>query len=45
MEQAIKFPFRIQKFDKINNGGSAYVNYNYLKNTKTEINFVLAKRR
>lgn len=26
MEQAIKFPFRTQKFDKINNGGAAYVN-------------------
>lgn len=34
MEQAMKFPFRIQKFDKINNGGVAYVNYNYLKNTE-----------
>ena len=34
MEQAIKFPFGIQKFDKINNGGSAYENYNYLKNTE-----------
>ena len=31
MEQAIKFPFGIQKFHKINNGGSAYVNYIYLK--------------
>lgn len=26
MEQAMKFPFGIQDFDKINNGGAAYVN-------------------
>lgn len=31
MEQAMKFPFGIQEFDKINNGKSVYVNYNYLK--------------